>query len=118
MDTDPRGGADEAGRAQAGSRRSQEIHIIARFHALGGNEGAVEQAIREVQVPTRKEPGCLGHQFYRSIRDTRLFFIHSHFMDEAAFTLHAGLQHTVRFIETVEKLIDHPLDVNRTEQIG
>ena len=118
MDTDPRGGADEAGRPQAGGRRSREIHIIARFHALGGNEGAVEQAIREVQVPTRQEPGCLDHHFYRSIRDPRLFFIHSHFKDEAAFSLHAELPHTVGFIETVEKLFDHPLDVDRTEQIG
>ena len=96
----------------------REIHIIARFRARAGNEAAVEGSIREVQVPTRKEAGCLGHHYYRSTRDPRLFFIHSHFRDEAAFDLHAELPHTVKFIEEVEKLIDHPLDVNRTEQVS
>jgi len=95
-----------------------ELHIIARFRARAGNEDAVEAAIRDVQIPTRKEPGCLAHHFYRSIRDPQLFFIHSQFKDEAAFDLHAELPHTVKFIETVERLIDHPLDVNRTEQVS
>lgn len=31
---------------------------------------------------------------------------------------HAGLPHTVRFLERVQPLIDHPLDVTRTGQIG
>ncbi len=96
----------------------KEIHIIARFHARDGNERALEEAIRDGQGPTRKEPGCLGHHFYRSIRDPRLYFIHSYFKDEAAFELHAELPHTVQFIDKVEKLIDHPLDVNRTEKIS
>ncbi|MGD9891423.1 MAG: hypothetical protein AB7R89_09005 [Dehalococcoidia bacterium] len=34
--------------------------------------------------------------------------------DEAAFEVHAGLPHTVRFVEGVAALIDDPLDVNRT----
>jgi quinol monooxygenase YgiN len=54
----------------------------------------------------------------RSIRDPRLFYIHSRWQDEAAFERHAGLPHTVRFVGRVESLIDHPLDVIRAEQIG
>jgi quinol monooxygenase YgiN len=50
--------------------------------------------------------------------DPRLFYIHSRWTDEAAFENHAGLPHTVRFLERVEPLIDHPLDVTRTELIG
>ena len=44
-------------------------------------------------------------------------FIHR-WKDEAAFDVHAGLAHTVRFIERVEPLIDHPLDMTRAEKIG
>jgi quinol monooxygenase YgiN len=47
-----------------------------------------------------------------------LFFIHSQWKDEAAFEVHAGLPHTVAFIERVQALIDHPLDIHRTGQIG
>ena len=51
-------------------------------------------------------------------RDPRLYYIHSHWKDEAAFDSHAGFPHTVRFVGRVERLIDHPLDVTRGERIG
>ena len=51
-------------------------------------------------------------------RDPRLYYIHSHWKDEAAFDSHAGFPHTVRFVGRVEPLIDHPLDVTRGERIG
>jgi len=93
-----------------------ELHIIARFHARPGCEGDIEAAIREVSGPTRAEAGCLGYQVFRSTRDP-LFFIHSRWKDEEAFELHAALPHTVRFLATVEPLIDHALDVTRAREI-
>ena len=94
-----------------------ELFIIARFHARPGREGEVETAIREVAAPTRAEAGCLGYQMFRGTRDEALFFIHSRWKDEEAFELHATLPHTVRFLATVEPLIDHALDVARTRTI-
>lgn len=55
---------------------------------------------------------------FRSTRDPQLFYIHSRWKDEAAFENHAGLPHTLRFLERVQPLIDHPLDVTRAVQIG
>ena len=95
-----------------------ELCIFARFHARAGEEEAVAAALRDVVGPTRAEPGCLGIDAFRSTRDGRLFYIHSRWKDEAAFDRHAGLPHTVRFVERVTPLIDHPLDVTRAEQIG
>ncbi len=95
-----------------------ELFVFARFHARDGQEGAVEAAMRDVRGPTRHEPGCLAIEYYRSIRDPRLFYVHSRWSDEAAFEMHAGLPHTVRFLARVEPLIDHPLDVTRARPIG
>ena len=39
-------------------------------------------------------------------------------VDEAAFEHHATLPHTVRFIERVQMLIDHPLDVTRSTALA
>jgi hypothetical protein len=39
-------------------------------------------------------------------------------MDEAAFERHGSLPHTVRFVQRVEAVIDHSLDVTRAEPIG
>ena len=95
-----------------------EIYIVARFHARPGMENAVAEALLEVAAASREEPGCISLHDFQSIRDPRLFFVYSHWKDEAAFELHAQLPHTVRFLEKIERLIDHPLDVNRTKRIG
>jgi quinol monooxygenase YgiN len=94
-----------------------ELFTIARFHARPGRASELEAAIREVAVPTRAEAGCLGYQVFRGTRDDALFFIQSRWRDEEAFELHASLPHTVRFLATVEPLIDHALDVARTRMI-
>jgi quinol monooxygenase YgiN len=102
----------------AQGRNEMELFIFARFHARPGNERAVADALLDVLAPSREEPGCLSIHACRSIRDPRLYYIHSHWKDEAAFDSHAGLPHTVRFVGRVEPLIDHPLDVTRGERIG
>ena len=95
-----------------------EMDFFARFHAHPGNEPAVADALLDVLAPSRAEPGCVSIHAFRSIHDPRLFYIHSRWKDEAAFEVHAGRSHTVRFIERVEPLIDHPLDTTRAERIG
>jgi quinol monooxygenase YgiN len=95
-----------------------ELFIFARFHARPGQQDALTEALRDVLGPSSEEPGCLGIRAFRSTRDPQLFYIHSRWKDEAAFEIHAGLPHTVRFVERVEPLIDHPFDVTRAEQIG
>jgi quinol monooxygenase YgiN len=95
-----------------------ELFIFARFHALHGREAGVEAAIQDVLVPASEEPGCLSIHAFGSIQDPRLFYIHSRWRDEAAFETHARLPHTVSFIQRVEPLIDHALDVARVSPIG
>ncbi len=97
---------------------SADLFIFARFHARAGNEDALAGALWDVHGPTAQEPGCLAHQIYRSIRDPRLYYVHSLWKNEAAFEEHVGLPHTVHFAQRVEKLIDHALEVTRAKQIG
>ena len=94
-----------------------ELFIFGRFHARKGQEDAVAAALREVIGPSRKEPGCLAIDAYLSNRDPGLFYIHSRWIDEAAFEAHAGLSHTVLFLKRVQPLIDHPLDVTRAQPL-
>ena len=94
------------------------LFVFARFHARPGRGDAVAEALLEVVAPSRAEPGCLGIHAFRSIRDPELFYIHSSWTDEAAFEVHAALPHTVRFLERVQPLIDHALDVARARRIG
>lgn len=95
-----------------------ELFIFARFHAKQGCEAAVVTVLRETVRLTREEQGCLGIQAFGSIKDPRLFYIHSRWMDEAAFDNHVELPHTLRFVSEVEPLIDHPLEVTRARPLG
>jgi quinol monooxygenase YgiN len=95
-----------------------EQYTFVRLHAREGEESAVEEALREVTVPTREEAGCVSFHTFRSMRDRRLFYIHSRWVDEAAFQAHAELPHTVRFLQRVDALLDQPRDVARTEMIS
>jgi (4S)-4-hydroxy-5-phosphonooxypentane-2,3-dione isomerase len=94
-----------------------ELFIFARFHAREGQDEAVAAALRGVTAPTSAEAGCLAIQAFRSERDPRLFYIHSRWKDAAAFEHHAELPHTVRFLERVRPLIDHDLEVARTQPL-
>ncbi len=91
--------------------------MFARFHSRAGKESDVADALRAVVKASREEAGCLSIHAFRSIRDPGLLYIHSRWQDENAFEVHATLPHTVRFIERVEPLIDHPLEVTRAELI-
>ena len=94
-----------------------ELFIFARFHAREEKQEAVAAALRDEVKSSRAEPGCIAHNAYRSTRDPRLFFIHSRWVDEAAFERHAEMPHTVRFLERVQQLIDHELDVTRARPV-
>ncbi len=95
-----------------------EQYVFVRLHAREAQENAVEEELREVTGPSRAEPGCLSFHTFRSMRDPRLFFIHSRWADEAAFQVHAELPHTVLFLKRVDALLDQPREVTRTQLIG
>ena len=94
-----------------------ELFIFARFQARRGQKTGVESALRKIISPTRQEPSCLSIYAFRSIRDARLFYIHSRWVDEAAFDNHVGQRHTNQFVEEVQTLVDHALDTTRANLI-
>jgi len=94
-----------------------ELFIFARFHAREGQEEAVAATLREQVPAARAEPGCLAIAAFRSVRDPRLFWIHSRWSDEAAFEIHAALPRTHRFIARMEHLTDQ-LEVTRSHAIA
>jgi quinol monooxygenase YgiN len=96
----------------------RHLYIFARFLAKPGCKSGVERALRKVLAPSRAEAGCLEIHAFRSIRDDRLFYIHSKWQDEAAFERHTDLPHTLAFVEEVSALVDHPVHAVRTRRLG
>ena len=94
-----------------------KLFIFARFHAREGKESELASTLTTVSAATRAEADCLGHQIFRATKEPRQFFIYSQWRNEAAFERHIELPHTLRFVENVEPLIDHELDVVRTRLV-
>ena len=97
--------------------RTGELFIFARFHAKEGEENAASSLLREEVRAAQGDLGCITHEAYRSTRDPSLFFIHSRWVDEAAFEEHLKMRHTIRFAEHIEPLLDHELQVTRTRPL-
>src|SRR5207253_8153579 len=91
-----------------------ELIIFARFHAREGKEAAVEAELRDAIARVRKEPGCLGMEVYRSVRDSRLFFLRSRWVNGAAFDKHVERPETNQFVDRGKTLLDHPSGLKRT----
>jgi quinol monooxygenase YgiN len=47
-----------------------------------------------------------------------VFAVHSEWVDEAAFELHAAMPHTVQFLAAAEALLTHRLHGLRLRQVG
>lgn len=94
-----------------------EQDVFVRLLAREGEERSVEAALREVAGPTREEDGCLSFHTFRSVRDVRKFYVHSRWVNAAAFQRHAELAHTVRFLKRVDALLDQAREVARMERM-
>jgi len=91
------------------------LYTFARLRAKVGCEPGVQRAVMNVLEPSRSEAGCLAIDAFRSIRDDRLFYVHSKWQDEAAFDRHAEMPHTLCFLDDVTPLIEHPVQAVRTQ---
>lgn len=94
---------------------TSEFFVFTRCYAEEGQQRFVAAEIQEVLGPTRQEPGCLQIEAFGSTQDQRLFHIHSRWKDEAAFDKHLQLPHTRRFLNTIQGLLDRPIDVTRAQ---
>jgi quinol monooxygenase YgiN len=95
-----------------------ELFIFARFHVQDGCEVEATATLLDQARRVRGETGCLGIDIFASVRDPRLFYLHSRWIDEAAFDTHAEIRDTLHFVTRMERLIDHPFDVTRSFRLG
>lgn len=92
------------------------IHVFVRFEPQPGKDVEFREELLRVIEPSRAEAGCVAMHAFESLREPSVFAIHSEWLDEAAFNLHAQLPDTVRFIAAAEKLLTHPVEGLRTQQ--
>ena len=93
------------------------FHCIVRFEPAPGKEAEFREQLLRVAEPSRAEAGCLGLKVFETLREPCMFAIHSEWVDEAAFDLHAREPHTRRFVAAAEPLLAHPIKALRLNHI-
>ena len=96
----------------------EPFHFIAKFEPKPDNESPSRDALRQVVEPSRLEPGCLCLNVFESTSAPTTFAIHSEWINEAAFDLHAALPHTRHFVTVAEPLLTHPIEGQRLMHIA
>lgn len=94
------------------------MHCFVRFEPLPGKGVEFREELLRVVEASRTEPGCVAIRAFESLHEPMVFAIHSEWVDEAAFEVHARLPHTVRFLAAAKNLLSHPIEGLRTGQIG
>lgn len=93
------------------------VHTFVRFEPIPGKEQELRDELKLLLEPTRAEPGCIRIHLYEALRDPLIFYIHSEWVDEAAFDAHPKLPHMTRFLEIARVLVTHPVKGIRTKQV-
>jgi quinol monooxygenase YgiN len=96
---------------------SEKFVIFARFHAIEGQERPLVAELKAAVARVSVQPGSTFAEAYSSLRDPRLFWVHSRWVDEAAFDVYAALPATQAFVGRTQRLIDHPFDVTRAQAL-
>ena len=94
------------------------LHFFVRFEPQPGKQMEFREELLRVVEASRAEAGCLAIHAFESLQKPLAFAIHSEWVDEAAFDLHAQLPHTVRFLRAAEQLLRHPVQGLRSREIG
>jgi quinol monooxygenase YgiN len=93
------------------------IHVFVRFEPLSGKEAEFREELLRIVKPTRAEIGCVAIHVFESLREPFTFAIHSEWVDEGAFEVHARLPHTCQFLEAVGGLLGHSVKGLRAREI-
>jgi quinol monooxygenase YgiN len=93
------------------------LHFFVRFEPRAGKATAFREELLRVAEATRSEAGCLAFRAFESVREPLVFAIHSEWVDEAAFELHAQLPHTIRFLKAAAELLTHPVEGLRSREL-
>lgn len=94
------------------------LDVFFRFEPKPGKNKELLDELTRVIPPSRAEPGCVRINLYESTREPLEYFIHSEWIDEQAFEIHAEMAHTRHFLGQLPELMANPFHAVRTSQIA
>jgi quinol monooxygenase YgiN len=99
----------------------EPIDVVASFTPKHDQHQAVEHILRGMAVASRKEPGCLRYDLYRTAESPALFVLEESYRDAAALEAHRATDHYRAFRPRIADLLSQPIQVqvlHRLDVVG
>jgi quinol monooxygenase YgiN len=88
-----------------------EISVVATFNPKENQKKEVEQILRDMVGPTRKEPGCLRYELYGTAGTERQFVLIEAYADQVALEAHRATEHYKSYRSRVADALKEPIKV-------
>lgn len=97
---------------------AQELCLLAHFVARPDRAADLEQLLRTLIAPTRKESGCRQYALWRHQDDPARFTFVERWESEAALAAHMETRHIANLISRVDALIAAPISLEKYGELG
>ncbi len=96
----------EKNTARHKSHLSQDaVTLLVVLRAREGQQAALEEELRALIAPTRREPGCLGYTLYRSADQPGAFLLHEVWASRDHHTRHTQTPHFQRWCSRTDAVL-------------
>ena len=92
--------------AKASQIPADAVTITVQMRAREGQSAALEQELRALVVPTRREPGCIAYELHRSAERPGLFLLHEIWASREDHARHFETSHMKRWAQSKLGLLD------------
>ena len=87
----------------------KRVAIFASFAPKPSHEQQVEETLRGMVAPTRREPGCITYDLYRA--QSGSFHLFETYRDQAAVEAHRATAHYKAYRARIADLLAEPIGV-------
>ena len=94
------------------------INVVAKIKAKAGDEGTVENALRNAIPKVLAEEGTLAYSLSKSQNDPSLFLVLEKYKDMDAFMFHSSQDYVMEMIMTIAPILDGDMSVEMYDEIA
>jgi quinol monooxygenase YgiN len=90
------------------NKSKDDLIVIASAKAKPGKEAALEEALREVAVPTRVQKGCVSFSLYHSTDDPTVIIGYERWASEKEHEQHLRGNHVQILMSKMNEILSEP----------
>ena len=97
---------------------SKQITVIARLKAKPGAEKRLEDLLKSLVEPTRREPGCINYDLHRDLEETGVFYFYENWRSDKDLERHFQTPHLASLQEIAPEVLAEPVELRKLEMLG